>query len=89
MPTATATVTTDEGATTGAAFAGWFLVSVQGLRDGTVVLERSHDTGTTWYPVASYTDDIEENAYAPGTTTQYRLRVSSYSGGSVLLRLQN
>lgn len=91
MATQTATATSDGDATTGAAFTGLFLVSISGLdTDSVVAFQRSHDSGTTWKNIETFTNDIEENAYAPGSSTYYRLLVKSMGqSSSIALRLEN
>jgi hypothetical protein len=91
MATATATANAVNDATTGTVFSGWTLLSIQnmGNRCG-VVFERSHDAGTTWRHIQTFVTNVEKNFYAPGSATQYRLRVVDLAAGTgILLRLED
>ena len=91
MATATATANAVNDATTGTVFSGWTLLSIQNMGNrAAVVFERSHDAGTTWRHIETFNTNIERNFYAPGSATQYRLRVVNLASGTgILLRLED
>lgn len=94
MTIATKTVDVgDTGAdtyTTGAIMSGNFLVSISGLLKGLVVLERSHDSGTTYKTVRVFNRNVEKELYASGAATLYRLRVVDLAASpGVVLRLED
>ena len=83
MAIETATVSSEGQFTTPRQWIGTIVVSVQGLKDGVVLLERSRDN-VTFYTTDLITEDLEANAFAPGNTLQdyYRLRLikKNFSG---------
>lgn len=91
MATATATGNAVNDATTGTVFSGWVLLSIANMGNrACVVLERSHDAGTTWRHIMTFQSNVEKNFYAPGGATEYRLRVVDLSAGTgILLRLED
>ena len=91
MAVATATANAVNDATTGTVFSGWALLSIQNMGNrASVVFERSHDSGSTWRHIKTFHTNIELNFYAPGSATQYRLRVVDLAAGSgILLRLED
>lgn len=93
MPSATKTVavgaTGVDTYTTGTAMTGNYLVSISGLQKGLVVLERSHDAGTTYKTVRMFNRNVEKEFVAPGAATLYRLRVVDLKESpGVVLRLE-
>lgn len=77
MAIATLTATTQGEFTTPTQYVGSIVVSVHNLQDGVVLLQRSRGSSGPWYTTDTITDDIEDNAYAPGSSLQdyYRLLV--------------
>ena len=93
MAVQTATATANDGATTGAVFAGYSLLSIQGMPSAgsaLILFQRSHDSGTTWHTIKTFNRDAEKNFYAPGSATYYRLIAKNVKGTpSIVLRLED
>lgn len=67
-----------------------FNVSISGTWAGTVHLQRSFDTGTTWVDVDSFTANIETTVDDPQTGGPYYrigMKNGGYTSGTVNLRL--
>lgn len=71
-----------------------FNVSVWGTFVGSIQLERSFDSGTTWLPITAagtqlyvWTAPASEQASEPEYAVQYRARVTSYTSGTLNVRL--
>ena len=80
---------TATGQTTGLEIQGDFNISVDfstGSGVGQVDLERSFDEGVTFKVVESYTSDVERVGNSPEQLV-YRLRVSSFTSGTIAVRL--
>jgi hypothetical protein len=92
MAITTLTATAQGQSTTATQYIGSIVVSVHGLKDGVVLLQRSRSGSDPWYTTDTITDDIEDNAYAPGDTLQdyYRLYVlTKPQSGDIELALGN
>jgi hypothetical protein len=72
-----------------------FNVTVFGTFVGTVVIERSFDSGTTFVPVlrsgtaVSYTVPSTEVFEEPEAGVQWRVRCSAFTSGTISYRLSN
>lgn len=68
-----------------------FSVSLGGTFSATVLLERSHDSGGTWFncsldsagTTAQWTAPMSVDVAAINWSTQYRLRCTAYTSGTV------
>lgn len=92
--TRTLTVAADPGAdafTTAETFTGRFNLSISGSSwSGTVTLQRSFDSGSTWVDVATFTANKETTISEPQRNgLPYRVGIKSgdYTSGTVNLRL--
>ena len=80
---------TGTGQTAGLEIQGDFNISGDfstGSGVGQVDLERSFDEGVTFKVVESYTSDVERVGNSPEQLV-YRLRVSSFTSGTIAVRL--
>lgn len=89
----TVSISSDEAAgtfTTTIRMPNRFNVSISGTWAGTVYLQRSFDTGTTWLDVDSFTTNIETTVDDPQTGGPYYrigMKNGGYTSGTVVLRL--
>ena len=69
---------------------GQLNVSIYGSSwDATVFLQRSFDSGVTWYDITTFTANIETQIRDASKNVTYRLGVKNagYSSGSVLVQI--
>ena len=68
---------------------GYFNISISGTWAGTVTVQRSFDSGSTWFDVATWTDNTQEYGFEPERGVYYRIgmKLGGYSSGSPVLRL--
>lgn len=62
-------------------------VSVSGFGSATIALQRCLD-GTNWRTIESYTSDTEKIATATRPGEKWRLNCTSYSSGTIVMRLE-
>jgi hypothetical protein len=65
----------------------YFNVSIAGITTATVQVQRSFDDGTTWKVVSSHTADAELQLFEAEPNVQYRLEVTAWTSGTLLLRI--
>ena len=83
-------------ASPGTIFPGGFSIYIGGTFSATVLLERSPDGGTTYYPcsldpsgtISQWTTSCSVDAESLNIATLYRLRVTSYASGTINYVLQ-
>lgn len=87
--TITRSVTAENQFTDGAILNGYFNLSISGTWVATVTLQRSFDSGSTWFDVATRTANTEEYGLEPEDKVQYRVGVKTggFTSGTVVLRL--
>lgn len=75
--------------TDAAEIVGYFNISISGTWTGTVTAQRSFDGGSTWYDVASWTENTEEYGFEPEREVQYRagIKLAEYGSGTAVIRL--
>ena len=75
--------------TDGVTLHGYFNLSISGTWSATVTLQRSFNSGSTWFDVGARTQNIEEYGLEPEDSVQYRVGVKSgdFTSGTVVLRL--
>jgi hypothetical protein len=67
-------------------------LSVSGVSDSTVTLQRTFDGGTTWLDVESYTADAEkviEGAHEGAEAYRVGVKTGDYGSDTVLVRLSH
>jgi hypothetical protein len=62
-------------------------VSVSDTYVGTVALQRSFDSGTTWLTVSTWTDEEIETTYVCDEDCHIRLGVTAYTSGTATCRV--
>ena len=75
--------------TTAVALFGPFSLSISGTWVGTVTIQRSFDSGTTWLDVQNYTANFEDTGNEPRRTTLYRVgfKTGGYTSGTANVRI--
>jgi hypothetical protein len=67
-------------------YRGEFNVSLSGFGSGAVNVERSHDNGSTWNLVETFTSNAERYAVEPQVTALWRFNCTSYTSGPIIYR---
>lgn len=85
----TRSVTAENQFTDAAILTGYFNVSISGTWVATVTLQRSFDSGSTWFDVDTRTANTEEYGLEPENTVQYRIgvKMGGFTSGTIVLRL--
>ncbi len=90
----TATVTAQDNFTgsimpTGRGRSGYLNISISGTWVATVTLQRSYDSGVTWFDVTTYTANTENALIDREAPNLYQIGVKTgdFTSGSVVLRL--
>lgn len=68
---------------------GYFNISISGDWSGTLTVQRSFDSGSTWFDVNSWTENTEEYGFEAEAGVQYRAgcKDGEYESGTIALRL--
>lgn len=68
---------------------GYFNLSISGTWAGTVTVQRSFDSGSTWHDVDTWTENTQEYGLEPENGTQYRagIKTDEFSSGTCVVRL--
>lgn len=68
---------------------GYFNISISGTWAGTVTVQRSFDSGSTWFDVATWTDNTQEYGFEPERDVQYRvgIKTGEFGSGTAVVRL--
>jgi hypothetical protein len=68
---------------------GYFNISISGTWDGTVTVQRSFDSGSTWFDVNTWTSNTQEYGFEPERGVWYRagVKFGEFLSGMVVLRL--
>lgn len=68
---------------------GYFNISISGTWAGTVTVQRSFDSGTTWFDVEDFVANVEEFGYEPEDGVLYKIgiKTGNYTSGTVVLRI--
>lgn len=68
---------------------GYFNLSISGTWAGTVTVQRSFDSGSTWHDVDTWTENTQEYGLEPEGGTQYRvgIKTGEYTSGTCAVRL--
>jgi len=68
---------------------GYFNLSISGTWAGTVTVQRSFDSGSTWHDVDTWTENTQEYGLEPEGGTQYRvgIKTGEYTSGTCVVRL--
>jgi len=68
---------------------GYFNLSISGTWVGTVTIQRSYDSGSTWHDVDTWTANTEEYGLEPEKGIQYKvgIKTGAYTSGTCVLRL--
>ena len=68
---------------------GYFNLSITGTWVATVTVQRSFDSGSTWYDVDTWTTNTQEYGLEPERGIQYRIGIKTggYTSGSCVVRL--
>ena len=85
----TRTITGENLFTDAAELVGYFNLSITGTWVGTVTVQRSFDSGSTWYDVDTWTTNTQEYGLEPERGIQYRvgIKTGGYTSGSCVVRL--
>ena len=72
-------------------FAGYFNISISGTWAGTLTVQRSFDSGSTWYDVDQWTANTQEYGLEPEGGVQYRagIKTGEYTSGTCVVRLSH
>jgi hypothetical protein len=75
--------------TDAAEIAGYFNISISGTWGGTVTVQRSFDSGSTWFDVATWQVNTQEYGLEPEREVQYRvgIKLGEYTSGTCVVRL--
>lgn len=70
---------------------GYFNLSISGTWVATVTVQRSFDSGDSWFDVDTWTENTQEYGLEPERNIYYRVGVktNNFTSGSVVLRLSN
>ena len=70
---------------------GFFNYSLRGTWVGTITLQRSFDSGSTWEDVDTHTSNVSTYGYEPGKAVQYRygFKTGEWTSGIATGRLEN
>ncbi len=73
----------------GGIFVGLFNLSISGTWTGTVTVQRSFDSGSTWLDVMTKTANTEEYGTEPEGGIQYRagIKTGDFGSGTAVIRL--
>jgi len=68
---------------------GHFNISLSGTWVGTLTVQRSFDSGSTWFDVKTFTQNAQEYGYEPEGGIYYRagVKTGEYTSGTVVVRL--
>lgn len=68
---------------------GYFNISISGTWAGTVTVQRSFDSGSTWFDVATWTDNTQEYGFEPERDVQYRagIKTGDFESGTAVVRI--
>lgn len=68
---------------------GYFNLSITGSFNATVTVQRSFDSGSTWYDVDSWTENTQEYAIEPERGVWYRVgcKDGEHNTGAITVRL--
>lgn len=85
----TRTVTAANQFTDAVGLVGYFNLSVSGIWVGTVTVQRSYDSGSTWFDVDTWIANTQEYGLEPERGIQYRvgIKTDEFTSGSCVLRL--
>jgi hypothetical protein len=67
----------------------YFNISISGTWAGTVTVQRSFDGGSTWFDVATWTENTEEYGLEPERGVYYRvgIKTGEFTSGTAAVRL--
>ena len=80
---------TGTGSTDAFVTRGGFNMSLSGFGDATAKLQRSFDQGVSWLDVESFTADVERRVDDPEQDVYYRVNISVYTSGTIVVRLSS
>ena len=85
----TRTITAENQFTDPTELVGYFNLSISGTWAGTVTVQRSFDSGSTWYDVDTWIANTQEYGLEPEKGIQYRIgiKTAQYTSGSAVVRL--
>jgi hypothetical protein len=85
----TRSITAENQFTDAAELTGYFNLSLSGTWEATVTLQRSFDSGSTWYDVDTRTANTEEYGFEPEDGVQYRagVKTGDFTSGTVVTRI--
>jgi len=85
----TRSVTSENQFTDAVELTGYFNVSISGTWAGTVTAQRSFDSGSTWFDVATWTTNTQEYGLDPERGVQYRIGIKTgeFTSGQSDVRL--
>ncbi|KKM81958.1 hypothetical protein LCGC14_1324520 [marine sediment metagenome] len=88
---ATKTVTAANQMSSSVVLTGYFNLSISGTWVATVTVQRSFDSGDTWFNVDTFTENTQEYGLEPERNVYYRVGVKTgdFTSGEVVLRLSN
>lgn len=68
---------------------GYFNIGISGTWVGTITVQRSFDSGSTWFDVATWIANTQEYGFEAERGVQYRVGVKTgdYVSGNPVLRL--
>jgi len=87
----TKTVTAANQMSNSVVLVGYFNLSISGTWGATVTVQRSFDSGDTWFDVDTWTENTQEYGLEPERNVYYRIGVKTgdFTSGEVVLRLSN
>ena len=85
----TRTLTAENQFTDAVQLQGYFNLSISGTWVATITVQRSFDSGSTWYDVDTWTANTQEYGFEPEDKMQYRIGIKTggYTSGSPVVRL--
>ena len=88
---ATKTITAQNQFSSSVVLTGYFNLSISGTWVATVTVQRSFDSGDTWFNVDTFTENTQEYGLEPERDVYYRIGVKTgdFTSGEVVLRLSN
>jgi hypothetical protein len=68
---------------------GHFNISISGTWVGTVTVQRTFDGGSTWFDVATWTDNTQEYGFEPERQVHYRagMKLDEFVSGQADIRI--
>ena len=88
---ATRSITGENQFTDATELIGYFNISISGTWAGPLTVQRSFDSGSTWFDVDKWTMNTQEYGLEPEVGIQYRagIKMGDYTSGTCVVRLSH